>query len=372
MTMVENGNYDRALRYSVKKLAGKKNKNPKYLESLELSFSLGNEEDLHSVLSNIDLANSHDLKQLLLVLNRIESRQNIARPFVNVSDKNGKVADFEFIKVGKLRKDLNERLERSLRSELAVQVALARKLRKKEDARTAYNTMVELIDYYPGAESVSFLNTMATLKEWGTIYYNLEVDIQTSESFIRTLTDKKNLPVVFTNQWYRYSPKKPDIMIRYRILDISISPERISEKEYWDSKEIEDGEVALRNEGGEKIIDSSGQVVFVPRFKKIRAQIKSVSQFKEGTITGEVAIFSSTSGELLFKEPLNVVTNFENHFAEFRGSKKALTSKSKKLIRHEWLPFPGDRFMIQEMIDQAWDKIPSVARLSEYRILKAV
>lgn len=142
-------------------------------------------------------------------------------------------------------------------------------------------------------------------------------------------------------------------------MDISISPERISEKEYVRRKKIKDGWEYVLDQNGNVKKDSLGNDIKVDVYKNISARVMYTTQTKSVLVGGDVLYKDLERNRLLNRHPLASEFVFENEFAKFRGDERALTEEDLKFIKNDFIPFPP----YEQMIFDAGEDIK--ARLKE-------
>jgi len=142
-----------------------------------------------------------------------------------------------------------------------------------------------------------------------------------------------------------------DMRIIMDITDIDVSPERINERAYVDSKEIEDGTELVYDAAGQPVVDTSGVQISVPKKVLITAEVLETFQTKFAKVGGRLEFYSFDTNELLRTEPIFVETGFENYASTFRGDRRALSSQSRNRIGNRPLPFPTDADMLLQAAD---------------------
>ena len=159
------------------------------------------------------------------------------------------------------------------------------------------------------------------------------------------------------DQWRAfYVNEQQDINFDYKVImnitDVQVSPSIVSEKEYVNRKEIEDGFEYILDEDGNVLKDSLGNDVTVPRYATIKAIVFETYQQKAVQVAGQLEIHDIRSRNLLDAKPLAVEAVFENYAASFRGDARALTNESRRFLGNPILPFPTDEQMLFEAAQQ--------------------
>ena len=98
MDMIEQGNYDKAISASLKKLRGKKKKKEKYVQGLELAFNRATERDVGTIKALRHENDPANWERIYTLFRQIERRQAKVRPLLPLVDKDGYQANFRFVK----------------------------------------------------------------------------------------------------------------------------------------------------------------------------------------------------------------------------------------------------------------------------------
>ncbi|MBT8255983.1 MAG: hypothetical protein KJO23_05510, partial [Bacteroidia bacterium] len=134
------------------------------------------------------------------------------------------------------------------------------------------------------------------------------------------------------------------IVMNFR--EISISPERISEKEFLRRKKIKDGWEYVLDQNGNVKKDSLGNDIKVDVFKNITARVMYTTQTKSVLVGGDVLYKDLERNRVMNRHPLASEFIFENEFAKFRGDERALTEEDLEFIEYDFIPFPPYEQMI--------------------------
>jgi hypothetical protein len=144
---------------------------------------------------------------------------------------------------------------------------------------------------------------------------------------------------VQNNVYYHYN-------INMNISNIAISGENMETKLYDNDKEVSDGFAYKTDANGHEILDTLGNKIRVEKFKTIHAHVKEFHQNKQAQITAKVAVIDNTSGHLLHTAPIAYSYNWTNTYAEFRGSKDALTDHARNLTKHHFIAYPNNEALL--------------------------
>ena len=143
-----------------------------------------------------------------------------------------------------------------------------------------------------------------------------------------------------------------DFIVNINLENIFISPQEEKERQFDESKEIEDGFEYVLDDNGNVRKDSSGNDIKIPKRVFIKATVLEIFQFKSVQVEGSWDLIDGWSGDLLKTEPLSVSTIFE-HYAStlLGGDKRALTEETEKRLGSEPRPFPSDEAMLLDAAD---------------------
>lgn len=367
--LVDNGNYDQAIALAQRKLSGKQKKSPKLVRAAEEAFAKVTARDLR----DIDRLKGRDdaWGRINSTYRKIRARQEALNPLLPLTDKNGYTASFNFV-------DVRAEEEESRNKAAAYHYSRAQELMRlaengdKPAARSAYRELEETLRYFRNYRDAGELQRHA--HELGTTHIIVKVEndapVVTPADFDRRL---KQLNVAdfnsFWQEYHLYDNKRTayDYQIKLRITDIDVSPEMIREREYVDSKEIEDGYDYVLDSRGNVMKDSLGNDIKVVRKVTINAVVLEVLQQKETNVQGVVEVYNIKERRLVRTQPLAATALFENYASTFQGDKRALSSQSRNRIGNRPVPFPTTEVMVLQAADQL--KPALVDRILDYNHL---
>jgi len=370
--LVDNGHYDQAITLAQRKLSGKQKKNPKLVRAAEEAFAKVTARDLR----DIDRLKGRDdaWGRINNTYRNIRARQEALHPLLPLTDKNGYTATFNFV-------DVRAEEEESRNKAAAYHYGQAQELMRlaengdKPAARSAYRELEETLRYFRNYRDAGELQRYA--HELGTTHIIVKVEndapVVTPADFDRRL---KQLNVAdFSSFWQAYhlydnNRTDYDYQIKLRITDIIVSPEVIREREYVDSKEIEDGYDYVLDNRGNVVKDSLGNDIKVVRNVTINAVVLEVLQQKEANVQGVVEVYNIKERRLVRTQPLAATALFENYASTFRGDKRALSRQSRNRIGNSPIPFPTTEAMVLQAADQL--KPALVDRILDYNHLVGI
>ncbi len=366
---VESGDYDNAIDLCVQKLRGKENKKTEYVQGLELAFKKAQDRDLGSINQMIAenrpelWARIHDLHLA------IRSRQDKVLPLVPLSSKKGYQAHFDFVDIGRLESDSRAKAADYLYNK-AVSLIESAERGDKLAARKAYDHLRDLgRKYYSDYRDKSTLLTKA--RELGTSYVLLEVKNQSGKILPRAFAErllaigKQELDSEWKEFFFDAKPGEQfDYKAVFKIREISISPERVNERSYFDEKRIQDGWEYVLDNRGNVMKDTLGNDIKRDKFIQIRAQVLEIHQTKAARLAGYVEIFDLSRNVALESQDLATEVLFEHFAATFKGDERALSQDSRSRIGNRPVPFPLDEDMLVQAAERLKPSLKEELRCS--------
>ena len=138
-----------------------------------------------------------------------------------------------------------------------------------------------------------------------------------------------------------------------------ISPERIFEKENTKEKNIKDGFTYQLDDQGNVMKDSLGNDIKIDKIVKILVKTKEFSQSKSAKVIAEVRYYDNKN-IILEKFPLESEFWFRNIYLEFKGDKRVLSKKDKRLLKGNFLPFPPDEVLLFNNSENIKQKLKNI------------
>ncbi len=347
--LTESGNYDAGIDRALDKLVGKSRKNPKDVAALETAFRKANAFDLDRAQR---MKNSGTIlwTRVHSLYGDIQRRQDKIRPLLPLVDRKGKQADFQFVDVSARLNEAAGKAAEQLYAEGTRLLAQGRS-GNKEAARGAYAAFESIDRYQRNYRDVAAL--LLEAEDLGRLYITLEMRNESgaflprgfNEILLQTSTvDMDDRWRVFDAQ--RRSGRDYDYVARIIINDIQVSPERSSERQYIDEKEITDGQEYVLDANGNVAKDSLGNDIRRPKLVVVRADVFETYQTKSAAVTGSYQLYDLRQGRIVDEDQLTAETLFENYASTFRGDRRALSSSSRRRIGNQPVPFPSNEQLI--------------------------
>jgi hypothetical protein len=112
-------------------------------------------------------------------------------------------------------------------------------------------------------------------------------------------------------------------------------------------REVQVGEKAQRDSKGNPVVDTSGNVIMIPVYERVRGEIINVAQYKEAAIEYEIRLIrrgSSTPFEVIRETS---VAEFRNAYTDWRGDRRAFRTIPE---RGYPVPYPPDQQLLNESV----------------------
>lgn len=358
------GNYDEAIRLSVKKIQN--NRTVKNIREhsllLEQAFEKAVEDDISrlSLLKKGDvIENSQEIYEISLSL---DNRQNRIKPLLPLPNARFDIVDY----TGDIVTSINNY------STFLYTKGSSLLNNNVLDAREAHGYFSRLKNIQPNYSNVDSLLNEAHYKGTDFVYVVLKnrTDQVIPKRLEQDILDFDTYKL--DNFWTEYhSNMEENIDYNYgitlEIREILVSPERINEKEYRRKKEIEDGWKYVLDDKGNVKKDSLGNDIKVDAFKTVTARVLVSNQHKSALVRGNIVYNNLKSNKVLNTYPIASEFVFEHVFAEFKGNKNALTKEDRKLLRREYVDFPSNEQIIFDTSTDLKNKFSRILKRRSFR-----
>jgi len=360
------GNYDEAIRLSVKKIQN--NRTVKNIREhsllLEQAFEKAAEDDISrlSLLKKEDvIENSQEIYETYLSL---DNRQNLIKPLLPLPNVRFDIVDY------------TDNIVTSINNYSTFLYTKGSSLLNRGnnvlDAREAYDYFSRLKRIQSNYNNVDSLLNKAYYK--GTDFVYVIIQNRTEQVIPKRLEEAilDFETYQLDNFWTEYhSNMEENIDYNYgitlEIREILVSPERINEKEYKRKKEIEDGWKYVLDKKGNVKKDSLGNDMKVDAFKTVTARVLVSNQHKSALVRGNIIYNNLKNNKVLNTYPVASEFVFEHVFAEFKGNKNALTKEDRKLLRREYVDFPSNEQIIFDTSTDLKNKFSRILKRQSFR-----
>lgn len=342
----EKGNYDQAISLAAKKLR-KKPDDQKTIEILVNSWEIANKIDKDDLNRQLNSSNP-DWESIFQIYSRLDNRQRTVMQLPKLKPSNPQTnVDFVFEDYSSALNNAKQNAIQKLIAQGDEAIAMGDRF----NARKAY-------DYYIKAYGYDNANTQVKLKADNAYLQGLtHVLIQAApsgqiiipENFISQSLNKKwnnlestwlRLHNVFQGNFvYHYYV---DVLIN----NVQISPDRVVETSYVDTKKIEDGWEYAKNPDGSVRTDSLGNKIKIPVYRDITATVRKYTMTKEATINGTVVIYGTESDNKFANDPIFATNQFNYSYGTATGDTRALSQASLDLVNRKPALFPSSNDLI--------------------------
>ncbi|MCG8699553.1 MAG: hypothetical protein MI922_15965 [Bacteroidales bacterium] len=343
--LVADGNYDKAIEKSIKKILKSKAKIEDY-KILDKAYTLATARD-NDYLKQLEAEQlPENWGKMYHVYVKLDNRQNQIKKVIPFSVGN-RVVDYEMVDYTTLKANAklgaaNYHYENGKRF-------LSQN--NKSDARSAYYQFLKVKDYTTSAFP-DINELIREAKIIGTTYVNIDVANNTQHKLSPRFYDEiLNLELKnYEKKWVDYTMNQDDtqsdIAIIISVNKIVISPERYTTKEYVREKTVEDGFDYVLDKKGNVKKDSLGNDIKTIRYKKIKCFITETIQHKQTSAHAEIEYFNIHERSTFKRIPVSKKIVFQRTSARADGDYKALTAEDLELIKKKPVPFPSDHDML--------------------------
>ena len=354
--LVETGQYDRAVLQSVKKLSGNKKKKAKYVAALEEAFEKATKRDMAQAEWLKREKRPENWEKINKIYRGIRERQERIEPLLPLIDEYGIKADFKFVRVDGLERESKEKAAEYLYTH-AQELLLDAEKGDKYAARNAYNELRKIDQYYRDyrdqrrllqkARNLGMVNILYKMENRAPVVLPLGFEAELEKMSVQDLN----------SEWKTFHLRKQpgidyDYTVIMNIIDIEVSPALVKEREFQETREIEDGFEYVLDDKGNVLKDSLGNDVKVVKYSLIKASVLETFQQKLATLEGRLEFFDNRTKDIIFSKSLAADAVFENYASTFSGDRRALSQETQKRIGNRPLPFPSDEALIFETVEQ--------------------
>ncbi len=359
----EKGSYDLAINHAVKKLSKKATKSKEIL-ILKQAYSIANQTNKESIAYLKKTGEPDVWDDLFSIYLKMKARQNKVKTLPQtILDK----IDYKYVDY-----DL-EIIEAKKKAAEYFYVHAQTLINKgdKENSRTAYSELLKVKEYYNYYKDTDSLLTVALNNGKTHILFNIEnettillpADFETELTKI-SLTDINKL-------WINYDVAEVEgrtysYKATLNIKVIDISPEKIKEVHYTDSKQMEDGFTYLLDKNGNVVKDSLGNDIKIPKYTTISCAVIETQQRKSAVVSGTLNMVNTETNQLVKTDPVTAQTFFENSYVVVNGNIKALTEESKKKLKNKPLPFPSDPALVLQTAEILKNAVKDIMVRNKY------
>ncbi len=345
------GNYDEAIDICVKKLIDNPDK-AEYILILEEAYYRANSEDL----SMIEMLNKEGRpdrwEEIYHIYESVYRRQNKIQPLMPIYlGTEERDAEFKFV-------NAVDGLNTAKKNAAAYWYADATQKIETKDvhkSREAYYELQKINEFYDTYKDVDDLIKIAKTQGMSDVLFTVKNATNSTLSYAVThaLTEIEVRDPY--GSWYVIHTKMPEsameFTVKVNIKFVDAYPEKITNNQYAESKEIIDGYEFVYDGEGNMVKDSMGNPIKVPDYKTVTAYVTETWQEKAASVGGEL-VYLDESGKVIRTIAVKGETIFRNYYATATGYYDALSQQSKEKIGGKPVPFPGDEKLILDAIYQ--------------------
>lgn len=341
--LLQRGEYDRAINKSAEKLMKKPNKT-KELNVLTEAYALANSFDL----DRIEFLEMEALKQnsieIFHLYEQLNRRQNVIRKLPAQIRSQFTIVNYnqEIINAKNLAADTSylrgiELLDRGDRM----------------SARQAYEEFYRIRVFFPGYKDVDDLLYEAKYHGTNNVLFVIEneSDKVLPSDFEAEL--KKAALKELNTEWLNFDTYE-DSLVYYdnyvvlNIRDIEVSPERIENRPFTETREIQDGERYELDQNGNVKRDSLGNDITVPNMVTVSAEVTESNQTKSAFVGGSIDYIDLITDQLIRTDNISVEAIFDHFSAMASGNEAALSAETAAMIQNRPIPFPPDENILMD------------------------
>jgi hypothetical protein len=341
-TLLRNGRYDDAIYKSVHKLKKKPDK-IKEISVLTEAYRLANERDIERI-SFLKKSGQPDIwEEVFDTYSRLKFRQDAVKTLPSEV----------LSSIGFVAKDYDSDVIESKRKAAEYFYAHAMSLLSKNDkiaAREAYEDLLKVKDYYSTYKDVDTQLQIALAMGTTNVLFRMN---NTAPVVLPAGFEDDLLKIAINDldtRWINFdvrevSGRAYDNVVLLNIRNIDVTPERIRERTWVESREVEDGWKYVYDANGNVKKDSAGNDIKETKYKTISCQLLETTMNKSAIVTGVLDFYDNTNKQLLKTEPITAQSDFNHIFIMAHGDINAVRPETRQKLGNP-LPFPNDLEMI--------------------------
>lgn len=244
----------------------------------------------------------------------------------------------------------------------------------KGDARKAFSVLSELKTVYPEYPDIDRMLRNALLQGTNQVLIMFENQTglplpQEFEKEVMNLSTRE-----FDQEYVQFDLVEKenvdyDYVVYISLKQILVSPEKIDTRRFTEKKEIEDGKQPKRDTEGRIMLDSTGKVIEVTRYRTVEAFVNETVMSKSALLKGSVDFVETASRRALHSAPFETASNFIHSYAVVNGDLRAATKETLEMMKRGPAPFPPDGAMVMEGARQLNPMLRNIIR-KEARIVR--
>jgi len=361
-TLLRQGRYDEAIGKTVRKLKKNSDKT-KQIDILAEAFKLANERDLERISFLKKTGQPEIWEEVFDRYSRLKYRQDLV-----------KTAPSEVLSIiGFVPRDYDNDVIEAKRKAAEYFYAHATDLLSKNDkymAREAYEDLLKVRGYYPNYKDVENLLNKALFLGTTQVLFKMN---NTAPVILPAGFEEELLKIAIKDlntRWINFDVREVQdrdydnfILLNIRVIDVT--PERIREQAWEESKVVEDGWKYVYDANGNVMKDTAGNDIKETKYKTISCKVLETTMNKSAIVTGVLDFYDNHSKQLLKSEPITAQSDFNHVFIMGMGDLNALKSETRQRLGKP-VPFPGDLDMIMMSNDILKDVAKNIIHNNTY------
>lgn len=343
---LSDGNYAQAVNLAYKKVAKNPN-NQKEILNLEQAFAKAQQQDLNEIALLKKEGDPGNWEKIYERYKTIRLRQLKVQglPQLKVEEEN-RIVEFNFINV-------DDELVKSKQNAAAYFYTYAQELLangSKENARKAYTQFLQVKKYYSNFRSVDSLISVS--QAMGTNHVLIRTQNKTTFALPNGFADEmlRINTADLNREWVQFDTRESqnvqyDFLINLTIRQLNLSPERVTQNNYSETKIVADGYDYILDKEGNHKKDSLGNEIKTERTKTVTCNVHETIQMRNAEVLGYVEYVNLNTKQVVKSVDVAGGYVFENHFATVTGNFEAISENTNMLMTNHWLPFPDDEYL---------------------------
>ncbi|MEJ2585485.1 MAG: hypothetical protein P8Z38_10765 [Robiginitalea sp.] len=365
------GNYLQAINTSVRELAENKTKKNKQtyvllLEEAYAKFLERERSDIRFLKKDGNPAHLGDIYRKYSEIREVQSRIRPLLP-LPVYDQN-REARFEFPNYDRELIAAKEELSAYLYETAS---AMLERATEKWEFRKVYEDFRYLDEINPGYADTK--QQMDWAYQNGLDYVRVKMINDTQQIIPERLeADLLNFNTYGLNDlWtaYHTNPVENidyDYEMQLAFRDIAISPEKVSERQLIQERQIKDGTQDLLDQEGNVVRDSLGNRIEVDRFRTVRCNFYEFTQQKVAQVVGNVNFVDLRTRQPVNSYPLTSEFIFRHVYANYDGDRRAIDNDLVALLDLAAVPFPSDEEMVYHAGEDLKSRLKNILNRQQF------
>jgi len=342
---LERGQYDMAVRESVRKLQ-KNNSKKKEILVLEQAFPKANEVDNDRIAYLHTEGRPDRWEEIFNIYSVMSDRQKLVETVIPLV-VDGRIVKFQ-------RVDYNMKIVEAKNKAADYFYHHAKSL-MEDNNKFAYRQA-----YDEFAKAKTYADIYSDINEQMTNCYNKglahviliavnSTPFKLPNDFMISLID---FPMEnFNSFWIKYYSRNSrnnsyDLFVNVTLTIIDVSPNGSTKNEHTETKKIKDGWEYKVDDKGNIMKDSVGNPIKIDKYKTISCIVIETRQFKEAVVQGAINYVDPSSNQIIKSVPVIAKHSFEHYYTNANGDLDALTNETRAKLKSQPVPYPLDIDMI--------------------------